>query len=362
MAGLRTDGTTDVGEERPFGEVSKGYTPFLDGDVLVAKITPCFQNNKIGQARINHRVGVGSTEFHVIRARPEVVDARYLLHFLRREQVRIEGERRMTGSGGQRRVPAPFLQGLQVPLPPIDEQRRIAKVLDRVEAVHRRCADAVALVDRTIESLFRSQFGAASVSVTVEAVATPEKGSIRTGPFGSQLLHSEFASEGVAVLGIDNVVSNEFGWRERRYVSTDKYAQLKRYTVAPGDVLITIMGTCGRCVVVPDDIPLAINTKHLCAITVDRQAIHPEFLRACFLWHPESRRHLSSHTKGAVMDGLNMGIIKSMPLPLPPLSEQAAFVAKARLIAEQKQAMAERVSRFGQLAKSLQARAFSGQL
>src|ERR1700687_2468903 len=75
-------------EERPYREVSKGYTPFLDGDVLVAKITPCFENGKIAQASLPHRIGFGSTEFHVVRPRAGEADARYLLHFLRQEHVR----------------------------------------------------------------------------------------------------------------------------------------------------------------------------------------------------------------------------------------------------------------------------------
>ncbi len=153
--------TADVTEEetRTYAEVAKGYTPFLSGDVLVAKITPCFENGKIAQARLNQRVGFGSTEFHVVRPRGNTLDARYTLHFLRLGRVRLAGERRMTGSAGQRRVPENFLAKLEIPLPPLAEQRRIADVLDRTEALRAKRRAALAQLDSLTQSFFLDLFG-----------------------------------------------------------------------------------------------------------------------------------------------------------------------------------------------------------
>ena len=367
MASLSAESASvETTQDRPYAEVAKGFTPFLDGDVLVAKITPCFENGKIAQARLPRSHGFGSTEFHVVRPRSGVAESRYLHHYLRLEEVRANGQRRMTGSGGQRRVPANFLADLAIPLPPLEEQRRIAAILDQAETLRTQRRTALALLDSLTQSLFLDMFGAGGShgwpTTSIGEIVDEENGGIRTGPFGSQLLHSEFVEEGVAVLGIDNAVNNEFRWGERRYITHAKYEELKRYTVRPSDVLITIMGTCGRCAVVPDDIPLAINTKHLCCISVDRRKVVPDYLHAYFLRHPTARKYLEQTAKGAIMSGLNMGIIKAMPIALPPLPLQQTFATRITSIEALQATHRRALAALDALFASLQQRAFGGAL
>jgi type I restriction enzyme S subunit len=367
MAAVDADSVTASDREtRHYSEVSKGYTPFLDGDVLIAKITPCFENGKIAQARLSRRYGFGSTEFHVVRPRGDRADARYLVHFLRQDRIRKQGESRMTGSAGQRRVPEHFLAGLTVPLPPLPEQRRIAEILDKADALRAKRRAAIAQLDTLTQSIFLDMFGDPATqgwrTITIGGIAADSDGAIRTGPFGSQLLHGEFTDDGIAVLGIDNVVENEFRWGQRRFVSEAKYRQLFRYTVHPGDVLITIMGTCGRCAIVPDDIPKAINTKHLCCITLDHTKCLPSFLHAYFLGHPIARRYLAQKAKGAIMEGLNMGIIKEMPIPLVPIEFQQEFGKRLKQVSALKVAHRRSEAAVEGLFASLQHRAFQGDL
>ncbi|MGX1123801.1 restriction endonuclease subunit S [Pseudomonas sp. HLS-6 TE3448] len=123
-------GGIDVNTLRKFAEVKKGYTGFLEGDVLFAKITPCMENGKMAVVpALKNNLGFGSTEFHVLRPAGSISPA-YLYYFFSSKAFRIEAERNMTGAVGQRRVPTTYLEHSEVPLPPAAEQQRIVAKLE----------------------------------------------------------------------------------------------------------------------------------------------------------------------------------------------------------------------------------------
>src|SRR5665213_2741090 len=114
---------------RAFADVRKGFTAFRENDVILAKITPCMENGKAAVARgLLNGLGFGSTEFHVMRSSGAMLPD-FIYHFIRQESFRKLAEQEMTGSVGQKRVPAEYLQNVAIPLPPLHEQKRIvAKV------------------------------------------------------------------------------------------------------------------------------------------------------------------------------------------------------------------------------------------
>lgn len=119
-----------LGEDRSLEEVIKGYTYFGENDVLLAKITPCFENGKLGIARgLTNQVGFGSSEFIVFRC-SESIDPEYLFYFLSRDRFRAEGKLKMTGAVGHKRVNKEFIREYLVPLPKLNEQIEIVKVLN----------------------------------------------------------------------------------------------------------------------------------------------------------------------------------------------------------------------------------------
>lgn len=362
----------ELTEDRQLSSVSGSYTYFAENDVLLAKITPCFENGKLGIAKgLTNGVGFGSSEYIVFRSNG-LVDPDYLYYFLLQPSFRQSGQAVMTGAVGHKRVPKEFVENTAIPLPSISEQKRIVAILDQafddIEQARAKTEQNLKNARELFESTCNNSIFSANskTNCAVSDVAKNEKGSMRTGPFGSQLLKREIVDEGIAVLGIDNAVNNSFQWGAKRFITPEKFEELSRFEVKAGDVLITIMGTCGRCAIVPENIPKAINTKHICCITLDPSKCLPEYLHTYFLYHPIAREYLLSRAKGAIMAGLNMGIIKELPLVLPSLEEQKRLVSQVVLLKDKVEQLettySKKIEYLDELKKSILQKAFSGEL
>ena len=249
-----------------------------------------------------------------------------------------------------------------------EEQRRIAEILDKADALHRKQDQFHSLSVDFLESAYHHIVGSLNPQYSnwnpksIEQLASDRKGSIRSGPFGSTLRHSEFVDEGVAVLGIDNAVKNMFCWGKRRYITDEKFEQLRRYRVFPDDVIVTIMGTIGRSAVVPRDIPKAITSKHLATITCDKKKILPEVLAFSLQVDSMIRHQIRSQNKGAIMDGLSLRIVRQLVLRRPPMGEQKRFVGVLEKVKRIRSKIDSSSGNGSSLVVSLSQRAFRGEL
>jgi type I restriction enzyme S subunit len=161
----------DLGVDRKFlyarqvkslASVAGSYTYFADGDVLLAKITPCFENGKLGIASgLTNGIGFGSSEFIVFRPSAKL-DKEFLYYYLSRAEFREQGAERMGGAVGHQRVPKEFVESYPIPLPPLPEQRRIVGILDEaIEGMatakvnaEKNLQNARALFDCCLEAVF----------------------------------------------------------------------------------------------------------------------------------------------------------------------------------------------------------------
>ena len=178
-----------------------------------------------------------------------------------------------------------------------------------------------------------------SPNVYIGDLAHPEKGSFKIGPFGSSLKKDELVDSGIPVLGIEDVLAQNFTPPFRRYITEEKYQQLSQYSVKPGDVLVTTMGTIGRAAVVPQNIGTMIIDSHLFRMRVDQGKVSPLYLCYALNDFEGLKRQIEVKSRGAIMAGLNTTIIRECQIPLPQLPEQkriVAILAKADKLRQQR--------------------------
>lgn len=237
------------------------------------------------------------------------------------------------------------LLDFEIPMVGLDEQRCIVA---EIEKQFSRLDEAVANLQRVKAKLKRykssvlqsvtsgeltTEDGQPSQDanwrwLTIEELASPEPRSIQSGPFGSNLRHSEFQPTGKLVIGIDNVRDGEFSIGSNHRISDAKFDELAKYAARPGDVLITVMATIGRVCVVPESIEPAIITKHVYRITVDRRLAIPGYVGIALRGAREVRQQLMASVQGQTRPGLNGGLIKKIRMPVPPLAQQHRIVAE----------------------------------
>jgi type I restriction enzyme S subunit len=158
-------------------------------------------------------------------------------------------------------------------------------------------------------------------AMSVRQLLAPIRNAMRSGPFGSALLKSELVPEGVPLLGIDNVYVEQFVDKYSRFVTPKKAHELARYRVRPDDVMITIMGTVGRCCVAPPHIGVALSSKHVWTMSFDKNRYSP--LLAClqFNYAPWVLQHFRRDEQGGIMSAIRSETLKTTVLPVPPLPE-----------------------------------------
>ena len=283
---------------------------------------------------------------------------------------------------------------LVFPLPPLNEQKRITaklnKIIPRIDAVRERFEKVPTIIKRFRQSVLtiavtgkltekwreeHPDVEGAEINSglplgwkikTISEIALKEKGAIQSGPFGSQLLHSEFQDEGILAIGIDNVQDGFFSKGKEHRISASKYRELIKFTAKPLDVLITVMSTVGRCCVIPEYIEKSIITKHVYRISCDQKIANPYYILSVLRGAKIVLDAISEQTRGATRPGINGTVIKTLEVPLPPLEEQQEIVRQRdRLfaIADKVEAHCKKAkAKVEKLTQSVLAKAFRGEL
>ncbi len=331
-------------------------------DILVSTVRP----NLNGVARVPKDLNgaIASTGFCVLRPRSSLLCSGYLFHWVKSPWFIGAMTRRATGASYPA-VTDSIVFDSTIPLPPLPAQRRIAAILDKADALREKRRAALEQLDQLLTAIFLAVVGDPAVNPKQwsrhplsEVVAEPY--GIKAGPFGSSLKKEEYTPNGYRVYGQEQVLAGRFDVGDY-YISERKYQKLKSCAVSEGDVLVSLVGSFGKVLVVPNDIEPGIINPRLLKITPRKQILRSEFL-ASMLVQPSVQRQFEQWSHGGTMGILNASLMKRLIVPVPPIEVQDRFIAAKRQLERLRHCHTLSLQICDSLFSSLQQRAFTGAL
>jgi len=352
-------------QTRSLGEVSGSYTYFADGDVLLAKITPCFENGKLGIAdNLTNGIGFGSSEYIVFRPSPEM-DKEWLYYFLSQDSFRVEGAERMTGAVGHKRVAKEFIESYPIPVPPLPEQRRIVAILDEAfdgiatakANAEQNLQNARALFESQLQQIFTEAWEAGDL-VTLADLATDITDGDHMPP--------PKAASGVPFITIGNVAkdSRTIDFSDTFMVPREYFDSLKpNKKPRIGDVLYTVTGSYGIPVLVKEQQDFCFQ-RHI-GLVRPKPDVRSEWLYY-LLMSPQIVQQANDGATGTAQKTVSLKVLRGFEVPRLPLATQEEVTAKLNVFATETQHLEslyqQKLAALDELKKSLLHQAFSGQL
>lgn len=223
------------------------------------------------------------------------------------------------------------LSEVEIEICSIEEQRAIIDVLDKMMSVIEDREKELSLLEDIIRARFVEMFGDPIQNPKgwdtslIENLVANEKNALKAGPFGSALKKEYYVESGYKIYGQEQVISGDHTIGNY-YIDKERYKTLENCAVQAGDVLISLVGTYGKLLIIPDEFEPGIINPRLMKITFDKNKVNPLYFK--FFFQSESlKRVLSENTHGGTMDILNLGIVRKISMPLPPLKLQNKFVS-----------------------------------
>jgi type I restriction enzyme S subunit len=311
------------------GEAPGHLRRFLEGDVLLAKISPSFENGKVAVAPpLGGVVGFGSSEFHVLRAGGEVSPA-YLWLILRQRRVREHLAPTMSGRAGQQRISVEALRQLAVPVPPSEsEQSAIVALAQAVDSDYRAARDHVERALAGTEEVRSAIRGDITFSAAPWEQAELRELVVEGRPirYGIVQPGPEYPG-GVPYARVRDFVDGSIATEGLGHTDPEIAIRHEAAVLRGGDLLVSIRGTVGELAVVPEELDGIHTTQDAARISV-ADPILREWL-ALVIASPFGRRWLDEHTSGRAVQGVNVTDLRLMEVPLPPKQEMARRVELA---------------------------------
>ena len=282
------------------------------------------------------------------------IDKDYLFYFMPIALKRIEEK---TPFVTVKHLSAKELNKIEIPVLPLEEQRKIAETLRKVDKLIAFRDQQLAKLDELVKAQFVEMFGDPInnpmkwIVSKIEDIAAQEKNALKAGPFGSALKKEFYVKSGYKIYGQEQVICGDASFGDY-YIDEEKYKELKNCAVQAGDILISLVGTYGKALIMPDNYEAGIINPRLMKITLNKNKVTPIYFKYYF----ESdalKASMDANTHGGTMGILNLGIIRQMKIQVPPLSIQNQFAAFVERVDQQKQTVQQSLEKLELMKKAL---------
>ena len=344
-------------------EIGSSKKLIAKNDVLLSRIVPHIRRCWVVEDDSKYR-RIGSGEWMIFNS--EKIHPSYLKFFFLSDSFTAQFLKDLRGVGGSLLRANPGITGkIQIPLPPLLTQRRIAAILDQAEALRRKDQELLAKYDELTGSVFLEMFG----DPALNPMKWPRKKlseiaiKFSDGPFGSNLKTSHYTKSGIRVIRLQNIGVGEFIDNDQAFVSEDYYkTTLLKHTCVNGDVLIGTMGTPNlRACLFPDFIEKAINKADCLQLRPDTKIVSGEFL--VNLLNTEAVQALvSNFIHGQTRERISKGQLSKLGIPIPPIELQRKFNFVVNNIKAQKDKVKDQIEKSEMLFRALLQKAFKGNL
>jgi type I restriction enzyme, S subunit len=334
-------------------------TEVLPGDILISRMA-----DPIGRACIVPPLPfptVTAVDVTIVRVDRKIADTTYIMHLCNSHLMRQKIDRAVRGTT-RARITRTELGQIDIPLPALPEQKRIASLLRRADRLRQVRRTAHDLGDELLQSVFLEMFGDFNQyeRIPFEELAIKSKNSFTNGPFGSNLLTTELVSEGVPVIYIRDITTGYYQRVSKSFVTTQKAKELDSCRADGGDVLVAKVGDPpGTAAVYPLHEPAGVISQDVIRIKPNREKVHPEFLVK--LLNSEIGYNI---LKPILVEGtrerFGLTPMKQLEVPLPPLDVQEEFGGMVRRVESLRARMSEAERQVEGLFQSLLQECFGG--
>ncbi len=333
--GVKLWGVGAYEREQLDGGATKYVTLFRAeaGDVIVNKIWA--RSGSVAVVSSALAGCYGSGEFPMFSSNREKLDPAWMHWLTKTPAFWAQCDEKSQGTSGQNRIrPERFLE-IDIPLPPVPEQRRMVA---RIEELVSQIQEARSLRQKAVEeadammlsktsAVFDSLLGSPTAPLSVLGVGG--ENPVQTGPFGAQLHASDFVENGVPVLNVGNVRPEGLRFDRLDHIHPDKAAELGRYSLKPDDLLFARSGaTLGKVCIVPKECDGWLMTGHLFRLRFDQSRVFHRFAFAGLRGARSMHEQIFRQVRGATRPGYNTTLLGNVQIPLPALPEQRRIVAE----------------------------------